>query len=67
MSPVDVFCPLMMFRVVREVDCAFVIHADRSWLRLLEAKFREESAQVYRFFSGLGGGDYLGFARGQSD
>eukprot|EP00965_Chrysotila_dentata_P027499 913299-Pleurochrysis_carterae.AAC.1 len=62
MSPVDVFCPLVMLGVVCQVYGAFVVHADRRRLRLLEAEFCKEGSQVDRLLGGLRGGDDLGFA-----
>eukprot|EP00965_Chrysotila_dentata_P191677 6174676-Pleurochrysis_carterae.AAC.1 len=63
MTAVSMFGPLMVFRVVCQVDRGLVIHVQRRRLLGRQSQIVEKSAQVNSFFCRLRSGDYFSFAR----
>eukprot|EP00965_Chrysotila_dentata_P104037 3435495-Pleurochrysis_carterae.AAC.1 len=62
MPAVDMFCALVMFGVVSQVDRRLVIHGQAGWLMLRQPEFREKGSQIDSFLSRLGRGDNFRFA-----
>eukprot|EP00965_Chrysotila_dentata_P029614 984601-Pleurochrysis_carterae.AAC.1 len=67
MAPVDVLGPLMVFRIVCEVDRGLVVHSQRSRRGARESQISEEGSEVYRLLGSLAGSHDLGLAGRESD
>eukprot|EP00965_Chrysotila_dentata_P006466 211011-Pleurochrysis_carterae.AAC.1 len=67
MAAIDVLSALMVFRIIGQINGAFVVHRERRRLRLWKSSLIEEGSKVNRFLGGLGRGDYFRFTGGQGD
>eukprot|EP00965_Chrysotila_dentata_P106834 3529486-Pleurochrysis_carterae.AAC.1 len=67
MAPVDVLGPLVMFRVVREVNRGLVVHGQRSRRGAGESQISEEGSEVHRLLGGLAGSHDFGLAGREGD
>eukprot|EP00965_Chrysotila_dentata_P194176 6176204-Pleurochrysis_carterae.AAC.1 len=67
MTAVDVLGPLMMFRIVGQIDGGLVVHSEGCWRAASETQIAEQGSEIYCCLGGLIGRHDFSFAGGEGD